>query len=202
MLKLYDATLLLHGDILNQVPLHLVSAAEIQMLRAIHVGNNDAVREIKHVANVNRTQGQERARLARKYAPDPFSLDGEVPVSGIQRVNAILGTGELPSEVPPELMGDARAAQLLADREAKAEKIEYLHPLEEAARADGVVEMIDGSDPSTIPPIPVIADEGDQPDDPFAGDGAALLKPQVFDGQGNITTNPRKALRRTLASAE
>lgn len=196
-MKLYDAVLLLHGDILNQVPLHLVSAAEINILRAIHLGNNDAVREIKHVANVNRSEAAERRRLALKYAPDPFTLDGEVPISGIQRVNSILGTGALPMEVPPEMMGDAKAAELLASKAAKSESIEFLAPLEEVAAMNEAVEMIDGSDPSSIP-TPVPRDLADEPEDPFAGDGSALMKPQVFNADNEMTTNPRKPLRRVV----
>jgi hypothetical protein len=73
-MKLYNILLLLHGEMLNQVRLEMVSAAEIQLLRQIHLGNNEAVQDIVHVANTNRTDMAERRRLANKYSPDPFSL--------------------------------------------------------------------------------------------------------------------------------
>lgn len=107
-MKLYNILLLLHGEITNQVRLEMVTAAEIQLLRGLHQGNNDAVQDIVHVANTNRSDAAERRRLANKYAPDPFSLDGEIASQGIVLVNKVFGPEgvPLPQEVPMEQMED------------------------------------------------------------------------------------------------
>lgn len=64
-MKLYSVKINLAGSLLNQVRKEHVTAAEIVLLRSVH--GNDAVTEIKHVANVNRSDRAERARLAKLY---------------------------------------------------------------------------------------------------------------------------------------
>lgn len=64
-MKLYSCKINLKGSLLNQVIKSEVTAAEIVLLRAIH--GNDAVNDIRHTANVNRTDRAERARLAGRY---------------------------------------------------------------------------------------------------------------------------------------
>lgn len=109
-MKLYDCTVLLHGEILNQVRKSMVTAAEIRILRGIHVGNNDAVTDITLVGETNRTDSAERRRLANAYGNDPFSLDGETSVSGTELVNRYFPPGvPLPQELEPEQMEDQKA---------------------------------------------------------------------------------------------
>lgn len=65
--KLYKAKLRLSGSVLNEVPLTDVTAAEIDILRAFH-GGDDAVVAVKESGSVERGHAEERARLYEKFA--------------------------------------------------------------------------------------------------------------------------------------
>ena len=95
-MKLYSVKINLAGSLLNQVHKDRVSAAEIVLLRAIH--GDDAVREIVHTANVNRSDRAERARLAKRYTKT--SPNGVL--RGDALVHRYLGVEAqpLPTEVP------------------------------------------------------------------------------------------------------
>lgn len=156
-MKLYNILLLLHGEITNQVRLEMVTAAEIQLLRGIHLGNNDAVQDIVHVANTNRSDAAERRRLANKYAPDPFSLDNEVAQQGVVLVNKVFGPEgvPLPQEVPANMMGD------MEDYVEETETIEFLDgaaPAENSPTGPKVAAVQEIIEPVTADPF---ADEGE-----------------------------------------
>lgn len=72
-MKLYDCVVRLDGSVLNTVPKTACTAAEIEVLRALH--GKDAVQDIVegNPKADKRTSAQERARLKRIYA-DPQSL--------------------------------------------------------------------------------------------------------------------------------
>lgn len=154
-MKLYNILLLLHGEITNQVRLEMVTAAEIQLLRGLHQGNNDAVQDIVHVANTNRSDQAERRRLANKYAPDPFSLDGEIAQQGIVLVNRVFGPEgvPLPQEVPPDMLDDGTP---------------YVEEEE-------IIELVGGGT-ATVPKIKQIDEivESASNADPFADEGHAV----------------------------
>lgn len=150
-MKLYDVTVLLHGEILNQVRKTMVTAAEIRILRGIHVGNNDAVTNIVLVAETNRSDNAERRRLANVYGNDPFSLDGETSVSGTELVNRYFPPGvPLPQELEPEQMEDQKA--YVADEE---EVITVFNP------STGKMEQIEASSPA----VAIMQEDNE---DPFA----------------------------------
>lgn len=174
-MKLYNILLLLHGEMLNQVRLEMVSAAEIQLLRQIHVGNNEAVQDIVHVANTNRTDSAERRRLANKYSPDPFSLDGEVSEQGIALIRRVFGPEgvPLPQEVPQEDIDDPRGVY-----DAEDEVIEMLDPSTGTIVRQVVQEVVEAVDP--------FAAENDLP--------VAMPEP--------VADNPRKSPLRQRASLE
>lgn len=194
-MKLYNVKVLLHGDIQNQVRKEMVTAAEIALLRRLHEGNNDAVTEIVHVANVNRSDEAERRRLARIYAPNPFAFEGDVPQSGIERVNALFPPGAtLPQEVPPLMLGDAKAAALLEENET----IDWLHPLEQNAVDAGQeqIQALDGS-PIQAAAIATIADPVSIEDNPFADEGVTdiiLDTPEPAPRRSPLRTATRTAV--------
>jgi hypothetical protein len=116
-MKLYSCKILLAGSNNNQVRKDNVTAAEIIMLRHIH-GGDENVTDIREMKNVkaktvtqvvdedgevttlerDRTQRDERDRLATEYAVEVFTIDGTVPASGRKRVNDVFGVGtELPT---------------------------------------------------------------------------------------------------------
>jgi hypothetical protein len=162
-MKLYNILLLLHGEMNNQVRKELVTAAEIQLLRGMHVGNNDAVKDIQHVANVDRTDTAERRRLALLYGTDSFALDGEVPVTGIELVNRHYPPGTpLPQEVHTDEGGNVIAEDFTK------EQIEYIHPVEAAMRdaKNEIVTMVDKA----------VEDDTGGGEDPFADEGVADVK--------------------------
>ncbi len=169
-MKLYNAVIWLHGEMLNQVPKTMLTAAEIHILRQIHAGNNDPVNNIVHVANVNRTDAAERRRLAMIYSPDQWA-DGEVPQSGVDIVNKHLGVGiTLPQEVELTEAGCTAV-------HVEAETIEFLTP---EARASlpvpgEIVEMVDDAELTKAP----AEDDNFDPLDAFTPErGAASMTPK------------------------
>lgn len=94
-MKLYTAKVRLSGSLLNEVIKHNLTPAEIVLLRALH--GDDAVVDIEHVADVNRSDRKERLRLAGMY-----SLNSPKGVqSGEDLVREFLGIDSqpLPKEV-------------------------------------------------------------------------------------------------------
>lgn len=155
-MKLYDCTVLLHGEILNQVPKSMVTAAEIRILRGIHIGNNDPVTNIVLVGDTTRSDAAERRRLANQYGNDPFSLDGETSVSGIEMVNRFFPPGvPLPQELEPQQYEDQRLAPV------EEETITLFNP------ATGKMETIAPETPAGAAAVRVMG--MDEPvEDPFA----------------------------------
>ena len=153
-MKLYDCTVLLHGEILNQVPKQMVTAAEIRLLRGIHVGNNDPVTNIVPVGETIRTDGAERRRLANQYGNDPFSLDGETSVSGTELVNRYFPPGvPLPQELEQRQFDDQKVYV------EETETITLFNP------TTGKMEVVDADTPSGAAAAAIM----DEPvEDPFA----------------------------------
>lgn len=153
-MKLYDCTVLLHGEILNQVPKQQATAAEIRVLRGLHVGNNDPVTNIVLVGETTRSDAAERRRLANQYGNDPFSLDGEVSVSGTELVNRYFPPGvPLPQELAQEQMEDQK---LYVE---EAETITLFNP------ATGKMETIQADTPSGAAAASIMEEPAE---DPFA----------------------------------
>lgn len=112
-MKLYSVKINLAGSLLNQVRKDHVTAAEIVLLRAVH--GDDAVNEITHTANVNRSDRAERARLSKMYT----KTSPKGTKRGAELVREFLGieSQALPDEVP-EIALKPRAEDFsLADEE-------------------------------------------------------------------------------------
>ena len=98
-MQLYECTVRLGGSMTNEVPKVDVTAAEIQVLRAIHQGVDagvDAIIRIKPTRHVDRDDMEERERLQRIYGR---ALAGNDAIRSLQ---TILGhhTAPLPQSVP------------------------------------------------------------------------------------------------------
>lgn len=143
-MKLYSVKINLGGSLINQVrkgqPVEIlddkgnktgktkiegaVTAAEIVLLRAIH--GDEHVNDIQHVANVNRSDRAERARLAGMYTrTSPKGTE-----RGAELVRKYLGLDhdKLPDE-PPEL---AAAAPRADDFNIADEEAEVIEPIDVA----------------------------------------------------------------------
>lgn len=66
MFKLYACKLRLNGNVLNEIRKTDVTAAEIEVLRALH--GSDSVLDIEETGRVNRSDRDERQRLTQEYA--------------------------------------------------------------------------------------------------------------------------------------
>lgn len=95
-MKLYNCKVNLGGSILHQVRKENVTAAEVMLLRSIHKGSNEAIVDIEEVGRVNRSDREERARLANAYTTELFAEDGEVSAQGMALVNSIFGVAGVP----------------------------------------------------------------------------------------------------------
>ena len=67
-MKLYSATIRLGGNTDNQVQKDNMSAAELKILEFVHAGKASVLADVKHTADVDRTDAKERARLASIYS--------------------------------------------------------------------------------------------------------------------------------------
>lgn len=67
-MKLYSARIRLAGNSDNEVVKENCTAAELKLLEFIHAGKAAAVTDVKHTADVNRTDAKERTRLAGIYS--------------------------------------------------------------------------------------------------------------------------------------
>jgi len=98
-MQLYECTVRLSGSMTNEVPKVDVTAAEIQVLRAIHQGVDagvEAIIRIKPTKHVDRDDMEERERLQMIYGGALSRIDT------IRTLQAILGhhTAPLPQSVP------------------------------------------------------------------------------------------------------
>lgn len=120
-MKLYSAVIHLAGEMKNQVRKNELTAAEIVLLRVIH--GNDAVHEIEHVANVNRSDARERQRLAGIYSLN--RQDGFKSGEALVLENLGIAGTPLPDDVPePENLTEPEAAF-----EVEAEDEEIIEPV-------------------------------------------------------------------------
>lgn len=130
-MQLYDCTVRLSGSMLNEVRKAGVTAAEIQVLRALHQGNDagvEAIRDIVPTKHVDRTDAEERARLEDIYATAVASHEH------IKSLQMILGhaTAPLPQSVPGVDNLPAPRSGRRAKVEPKVEpKVEAPEPIKE-----------------------------------------------------------------------
>lgn len=111
--KLYNAKLRLGGSVLNEVPLHGATAAEIEILRMIH-GGDDAVVEIKAAGEEERTHADERARLNQKFAGGGENMENQAKKK-LAMIRDLFGHDRLPlptqmDEIPNEPEAEAEEA--------------------------------------------------------------------------------------------
>lgn len=138
-MKLYSCKVNLAGSLLNQVHKVNVTPAEIVLLRAVH--GNDAISDIKHVANVNRSDRAERARLAGIYT----MTTPKGTKRGDELIREFLGieSQALPEE-PPKIEVAANTDDFSVDAEEKEEIIPIeAEPIRRtrAARAPAAAEL-------------------------------------------------------------
>lgn len=87
-MQLYDAKVRIDGNRDHEVVKHNLTAAEIHLLQHIHLSpqGHPVVVDIKHVADVNRSDAKERARLANEYTKGELSED-----RGAKLINSLFG---------------------------------------------------------------------------------------------------------------
>ena len=89
-MKLYSARIRIAGSLLNETPRINLTAAEIEVLRVLH-GDADGVVDIKHTGEIDRTSGEERARLEYRYNAALAKFDA------VRNLNGVFGArGALP----------------------------------------------------------------------------------------------------------
>lgn len=99
-MKLYSVRVRLNGSSLNEVHRINCTAAELQLLAAIHGGgDNYPLAEVKYTGDVNRTDARERQRLHNEYHE---WNQGKGPAL-IARVLGATGAPLPQSFAPPEL---------------------------------------------------------------------------------------------------
>lgn len=105
-MKLYKAKVLLAGQHGNQVWVEDVTAAELKVLEAIHVGENPSVIDVEETGSVNRSDRKERARLMTKYADYKMG-------QGAQLIKDLFGIEgvPLPSVYEPPIPVEVSAAE-------------------------------------------------------------------------------------------
>lgn len=101
MFKLYNCRVRLLGNPLNEVPKTEITAAEIEVLRALH--GNDAVVGITEVGEVKRTSAQERELIYSRYA-SPATAMAEQVEKKRTLIRNLFGHDRLP--LPTELEGN------------------------------------------------------------------------------------------------
>jgi hypothetical protein len=96
-MKIYNCKVRLHANPNDEVRRNKVTAAEIRVLRKMH--GEDAVVEITEVAEVERSQDQERDRLERAY--------------GVKAVTALFGVPivKIDAELPADPMAEIETAK-------------------------------------------------------------------------------------------
>lgn len=92
-MKLFSCKLRLAGAVQNELWKTDVTAAEVDVLRELH--GNDAVVEIKHTSDVERTDIAERARLRRIYA-NPDNLNTQALKRKTDMLRNLFGHDRLP----------------------------------------------------------------------------------------------------------
>ncbi len=94
-MKLYSAKIRLGGNSDNEVVKDNMSAAELKILEFIHAGKAASVIDVKHIADVDRTEAKERARLASIYSK---STQNEF-LSGSSLIEKLFGVAGVPLPV-------------------------------------------------------------------------------------------------------
>jgi hypothetical protein len=143
---LYDCTVLLGGSRDNSVFVPGISAVEMYVLQAIHGANetgNDPITNVKKTGKgVDRSDAQERARIAARY-------NSAGPAGGIAILNRLYGVGnKLPLEYEAPVYGDAEDAPLqgapesIIDLDPAGEEITSVPPpkAKKTAKAESVLD--------------------------------------------------------------
>jgi hypothetical protein len=120
-MKLYSCKLRLAGNVNNEILKDGVSAAEIEVLRAIH--GSDAIVDIKQTGENTRNSTQERARLKAIYASEE-SLSSQSLSKRMALLRDLFGHDRLPL---PEEPSDPAAVE-----------------------EDGDVEMVEAAPPPVV----------------------------------------------------
>lgn len=96
-MKLYKAKVRCSGEVKDEVRKKDMTAAEVRLLRAIH--GDDAVLEVTETGTVERTESEERERLAKIY--------GEANVLRLFGAPVVAVTDEIANEeVAPKAVED------------------------------------------------------------------------------------------------
>lgn len=99
-MQTYSAKVRLAGSLYNEVPKSDLTAPEIAILKRIH--GSDAIVDIKPGKSVDRTDEQERARLAHTYnralagIKNVGSIEGVLGPEGIPLAKTVSGVDSLP----------------------------------------------------------------------------------------------------------
>jgi len=121
-MKLYSAKIRLAGNILNEVWVQNVTAAELHLLVEIHKGgDNFPLAEVVETGSVVRTDRKERARLGLKY------LDWNLG-NGHKLIREVLGADgvALPQAYTPQVSDEVDEYDFDAPEKTEEEVIEQL----------------------------------------------------------------------------
>jgi hypothetical protein len=106
---LYSCLVNLNGDITQQVSKDDMTAAEAVLLRHIHNGSNEPVVNIRCTGKVDRSDAEERERLAGIYGqfgglPGDVVVSRVLGVAGVPLPQEIAGVdNQVPEDAPPSV---------------------------------------------------------------------------------------------------
>lgn len=129
-MDIYQGKLQLAGNVMNEVFKMNMTAAEIEVLRAIH--GADAVVDIKKMGSDKRTSAQERDRLNRLYA-NPDANTTKSLKKKVDMMRGLFGHDRLPL---PETMDDLQPLEDSAPIEDAPAPAPKAKPQRAAAFAD------------------------------------------------------------------
>lgn len=130
MQKLYNCTVLLAGSMKNEVRMHDVTAAEIQVLKIVHNGPEAGVAVVKDIAptgkTANRDDFEERERLNDIYGKALAKIEG------VKMLSNVLGHDTVP--LPQTVRGvdslpPPKTGKRAAPKEAPAPESEDAEPI-------------------------------------------------------------------------
>lgn len=127
-MRLYSAKVRIGGSRDHEVVKHNLTAPEMKLLEQLHVSpqGHPVLIDIKHTADVNRTDAKERARLALEYSRGELVED-----RGNKLINSLFG---LPGvALPQEYIADVPVEAVAYDPDSDAEP-EVITPVAPVAR--------------------------------------------------------------------
>lgn len=114
--KLYSAKLRLAGSVLNEVPLVDVTAAEIDLFRLIH-GGDDAVVNVRETGQDERSHADERARINQKFAGGDDNIEGQAKKK-LAMIRELFGHDRLPLPLALDSEGDVEPEEPIEEAPA------------------------------------------------------------------------------------